>query len=220
MPVRQIGGISRANLAGVASLVRKGNSLTVGFNANQKIPQASVSIVEGTKALVHENVDLTPEHTWTHEVPNAQAEAKYTIEIKDRRGVRLLRQTEGEYDWTPASEIHVGAQPSHRIPDAKDRGYDDWIEFGKDEELNGRLLSALEVYKQALTKFPNGFVAQKAAGRLAVGLLRFEEAKELLEPLQGRDTTDAELSYYLGLAYEGLGDDTHARFQIDAIGVM
>jgi len=216
MPVRQIGGISRANLAGVASLVRKGNSLTVGFNANQKIPQASVSIVEGTKALVHENVDLTPEHTWTHEVPNAQAEAKYTIEIKDRRGVRLLRQTEGEYDWTPASEIHVGAQPSHRIPDAKDRGYDDWIEFGKDEELNGRLLSALEVYKQALTKFPNGFVAQKAAGRLAVGLLRFEEAKELLEPLQGRDTTDAELSYYLGLAYEGLGDDTHARLLFEA----
>ena len=147
---------------------------------------------------------MTPEHAWTHEIPNADAQSKYTIEIQDAKGTTLLRQTEGEYDWTPASEIKVGPQPGYRIPDPDKRSFDDWIQFGKEEELNGRLLSAVDIYRQTLAKFPDSFVAGKAAGRLAAGLLRFEEAKNLLEPLHLRDTTDTEISYYLGIAYDGL----------------
>src|SRR5262249_39600615 len=144
MPVRGIGGISRANLAGIGSLVRKGNSLLVGFNANHAIPQASVSILNRDQSLVHEKVDLTPAQTWLHEVLNADAQAKYSLEIKDASGAILLHQTEGEYDWTPAPEIHVGPQPVHRIPDPAKRTYDDWLEFAKNEELNGANLTALE----------------------------------------------------------------------------
>ena len=210
MPVREIGGISRANLAGVASLQRKDNSLIAGFNANQAIPQADVSILKEGQELFHERVSLLPEHAWMHELPNADAQAKYTIEIKDAKGATLLHQTEGEYDWTPASEIHVGPQPSYHIPDPDKRTYDDWIQFAKDEELNGRNLSALEAYK-VLTKIPESFEAGKGAGRLAASLLRFQEAKDLLEPLHERDTTDTEISYYLGIAYDGLGDSRHTR---------
>ena len=104
----------------------------------------------------------------------------------------------------PASEIKLGPQPGYRMPDPDKRSFDDWIQFGKEEELNGRLLSAMDVYRQTLAKFPDSFVAGKAAGRLAAGLLRFEEAKNLLEPLHLRDTTDTEISYYLGIAYDGL----------------
>jgi tetratricopeptide (TPR) repeat protein len=211
MPVREIGGISRANLAGVASLIRKQQGLFVGFNANQAIPQASVSISKGKEEVVREKVDLAPEHAWTHEFPNADAQSKYTIEIQDANGDILLRQTEGEYDWTPASEIKLGPQPNYRIPDPDKRSFDDWIQFGKEEELNGRLLSAVDVYRQTLAKFPDSFVAAKAAGRLAAGLLRYEDAKILLEPLHLRDTTDTEISYYLGIAYDGLGDTVRAR---------
>ena len=52
---------------------------------------------------------------------------------------------------------------------------------------------------------------RKAAGRLCASLLRFEEAKRFLEPVSARNTTDAEVSYYLGIAYEGLGDRPFAR---------
>ncbi len=147
MPVREIGGISRANLAGVASLSRKANSLRVGFNANQAIPQASVSILKGSESVLHEKVDLVPEHAWTHEVPTVDAQAKYTLEIQDAKGRTLLRQTEGEYDSSPESEIHVGPQPSYRTPEPDQRSVDDWIQLGKDDELNGRNLDALENYK-------------------------------------------------------------------------
>ena len=211
MPVRGIGGISRANLAGVASLARKDNGLVTGFNANQAIPQASVSILNGKQVLFHEKQDLVPERTWTHELANAEAGAKYTIVIQDAKGATLLRQTEGEYDWIPESEIHVGPQPSYQIPVAEKRSYDDWMQLGNDDELNGRNLRALDTYNQVLEKFPNSFSAQKAAGRLAAELLRFEEAKTFLEPLHLRDTSDTEISYYLGMAYDGLGEVQHAR---------
>jgi Flp pilus assembly protein TadD len=211
MPVRDIGGISRANLAGVANLSREANMLIAGFNANHAIPRASVSILKAGQPLVHEKADLTPEHAWTHEIPNADAQAKYTIEVQDANGATLLHQTEGEYDWTPESEVHVGPQPSHHIPEPDQRTYDDWMQFANDEELNGRNLSALEAYNEVLAKFPESFGAGKAAGRLAAGLLRFEEAKALLEPLHARDTTDTEISYYLGIVYDGLGDGAHAR---------
>ncbi len=211
MPVRDIGGISRANLAGVASLRRNGNTLLAGFNANHPIPQAFVSILKGGQPLAHENVDLTPEHAWTREIPDADPQAKYALEIQDAKGVTMIHQAEGEYDWTPESEIHVGPQPSHRMPAPDQRSYDDWMQFANEEELNGRNLSALETYKEVLAKFPDSFGAGKAAGRLAAGLLRFEEAKDFLDPLHARDTTDTEISYYLGIAYDGLGDASHAR---------
>ena len=211
MPAREIGRISRANLAGVASLSRKANSLMVGFNANQAIPQASVSILKGTEPVLQEKVDLVPEHAWTQEAPNVDKQAKYTIEIQDAKGRTLLRQTEGQYDWSPESEIHVGPQPSYRLPESDKRSHDDWIQLGNDDELNGRNLGALEDYKEALAKFPGSFSAGKAAGRLSAALLRFNEAKVYLEPLHARDTTDTEISYYLGLAYDGLGETDHAR---------
>ena len=72
-------------------------------------------------------------------------------------------------------------------------------------------MSAFDAYQQTLAKFPDSFVAGKAAGRLAAGLLRYEEARKFLAPLHSRDTTDMEISYYLGLAYDGLGDSTRAR---------
>jgi tetratricopeptide (TPR) repeat protein len=211
MPVREIGGISRANLAGVLGLARQANTLVVGFNANQAISRARISILTGKKSLFSQTADLTPEHAWTHELPLTDSEAKYTLEIRDAAGTTLIRQTEGEYNWAPESEIHVGPQPSYRMPDPDQRSYDDWMQLGKDEELNGRLLRALNTYKEALQRFPGSFAASKSAGRLAASLLRFEEAKRFLELPHSRDTSDPEISYYLGTTFEALGENRNAE---------
>ena len=55
------------------------------------------------------------------------------------------------------------------------------MQAGKEDELNGRVLRALDIYKETLRRFPDSFLAQKAAGRLATSLLRFDEAKGYLE---------------------------------------
>lgn len=211
MPVRGIGGISRGNLAGVVSLTRHANALAAGFNANRVFAKATISIVNTSHPVFSQTLDLAPERTWTHEVPLTDASAKHTIEIRDAQGAMLIRQTEGEYDWTPESEIHVGPQPSYRLPDPEKRTCDDWIQFGKDLELNGKNLQAVDAYKETLRRFPDSFAALKSTGRLLVSLLRFDEAKSLLERAYARNTSDPELSYYLAIAYDGVGETRKAQ---------
>jgi tetratricopeptide (TPR) repeat protein len=220
MPVRDIGGISRANLAGVVHLSRKDNALVAGLNVNQAVPGAKLRIAVGDKTVFQEKADLVPQHTWTHEVANADAQQKYTFELQDANGIVLLQQTEGHYDWTPVEDVHVGPQTAYRIPEPDRRGADDWLQVGNEQELNGNPLGALRTYQSGLAKFPGSFELSKAAGRLCASLLRFEEAKQLLEPVHARNTSDSEISYYLGIAYDGLSENREARESYEAAARM
>ncbi len=210
MPVRDIGGISRANLAGVVHLSRQGEALVAGLNVNQALSQATLCILAGDHAVFEQKADLSPQQTWSHRVEKADDQQKYTFELRDSKGSVLLRQTEGQYDWTPAEEIRTGPQPSYQMPDPEHRTEDDWLQLGNEEELDGRLLIALQTYHDALARFPESVQGRKAAGRLCASLLRYEEAKNFLETVHARDTTDAEASYYLGIAYEGVGQNREA----------
>src|SRR6266849_2182912 len=220
MPVREIGGISRANLAGVVHLGRKDDALLVGLNVNNEMKNATLRISDGNQRIFDENADLAPERVWSHQARLANPQDKYTFELRDDHGAALLRQTEDEYDWTPAADVHVGPQTTYRIPSAEKRSEDDWIQLGNQKELDGKLLQALETYKQALRKYPDSFGGQKAAGRLCASLLRFAEAKNYLEAVHARDTTDTEVSYYLGLAYEALGEARSARAAYEATHLL
>jgi tetratricopeptide (TPR) repeat protein len=210
MPVRGIGGFARANLAGVVNFTRSADAVTIGLNVNRTYPGASVRILDDGDAILDEKTNLTPERTWTKEIHPA-AVSRYTFELRDGNGMQLLRHTEGEYDWTPAAEIHAGTQAPYTSPAPDQRTEDDWAEQGKNQELNGKLLAALDTYTNGLAKYPNSFALLKASGRLAASLLRYAEAVKYLEPVASRATSDPEIAYYLGLAYEGLGQDRKAQ---------
>jgi len=210
MPVRGTGGISRANLTGVIHLERKDDSIAISLNADQKLPDATVQVLDGRSVVFTEKVNLTPEQTWTREVRIPSKKHKYTVVLKDRRDVVLLRQMEGQYDWTPDSEIKIGPQANYVLPDDSGRTEDDWLQAGHNEELNGDKLSAVNTYERALRKFPTSFELLRAAGRLDTSLKRFEEALPRLAAAHARNTTDGEISYYLGMAQEGVGRERDA----------
>src|SRR2546426_3815342 len=115
MPVREIGGISRGNLAGVVHLERKQKTLYAALNANRKIPAASVRIFDGNASLLDERVDLEPERVWKKEIRVQDAGRKDRFELRSKEGTVLIAQSEGEYDWVPDSEIKVGPQTSYAI---------------------------------------------------------------------------------------------------------
>jgi tetratricopeptide (TPR) repeat protein len=204
IPVRDTDGISRANLAGAVHLERRAGILAVSLNANRKLPAAAIQILDGNTSLLKEKADLVPERVWKKEIRIPNASRKYTFQLKNSEDALLLRQTEGEYDWAPDSEIKVGPQISYLVPEETRRTEDDWLQQGKTEELNGNLLAAMQTYQKALMKFPADFELLKAAGRLDASLMRFEEALPHLAAAHDRNTTDAEISYYLGIAYEGV----------------
>lgn len=220
MPVRDIGGISRANLAGVVHLSRQGNALRAALNVNQAVSGATLRISAGDRGVFQQKTNLSPAHAWSHELENADPQQKYTFELLDAKGSVLLRQTEGEYDWTPEDQVHIGPQAAWKIPDPEHRTEDDWLQLGNGQELDGQLLIALRTYRDALEKFPESYEIRKAAGRLCAGLLRFPEAKGYLEPVHARDTTDAEASYYLGIADEDLGQSRNARESFEAAALL
>jgi tetratricopeptide (TPR) repeat protein len=220
MPVRDIGGISRANPAGVVNVSRKENALEVALNVNQAVPKAMLRITLGDQTAFQEKADLAPEHTWKHELANADTQQKYTFELCDANGAVLLHHTEGQFDWTPVEDIHLGPQPVYRMPVPERRTEDDWLQLGNQQELDGNLLAALQTYQDALAKFPESLGLRKAAGRLCAALLRFQEAKQFLEPVYARNTSDAEVSYYLGISYDALGQDRRARESFEAAARM
>ena len=210
MPVRDTGGISRANLAGVVHLQRNNGILNVAFNVNRKRPAATITILNGTTLLLQEKEDLAPERVWKRDVTIPAGAGSLTFELQSSEGAVLLRQTEGQYDWIPESQIKLGPQVSYKIPEESGRTADDWLQLGKEQELNGNVLTAVQTYEKALQKFPGGFELRKAAGRLDASLNRFEEALPLLVEVHDRNTSDTEVSYYLGIAYEGLEREEEA----------
>src|ERR1700730_6649797 len=117
MPVRDTGGISRANLAGVVHLERRAGMLSVSFNANRKLAGAAIQILDGSTSLISEKADLVPERVWKREIRVPNASRTYTFELKNSEDALLLRQTEGEYDWASESEVKLGAQISYPVPE-------------------------------------------------------------------------------------------------------
>jgi tetratricopeptide (TPR) repeat protein len=208
MPARETGGISRANKVGVISLQARGSDVSAVLNANERLPGARIQLLQDERLLWSETTDLAPEKKWFHSVSLTDPAAKVTFELKDRAGKLLLRHTDGKYDWDPESTIDVGPQQVFDVPAAENRSGDDWLKLGTDQERNGKVVLALETYKSAITKYPRSLALQVAAGRLAASLQRFAEAANLLQAAQKRDTSDAEIAYYLGIAEDGLG---HAR---------
>jgi tetratricopeptide (TPR) repeat protein len=210
MPVRETGGISRANLAGVVHLERKDGTLKAALVTNQKIPSASVRIFAGSTILLDLREDLAPEQVWTRELRLPDVGRKCRFELRNKEGVLLMTQSEGEYDWVPESEIKVGPQTSFAIPPEMEFTADEWLQFGITAELNGELLGAAKAYQMALKKFPASVELEKASGRLLASLRRYREARDYLAAAHARNTTDSETSYYLAISYEGTGAEREA----------
>lgn len=211
MPLRELGGLSRANLAGAVHLSRSGSTLTASLNVNSRMRGATVRLLDGEHVVRTTTADLAPEHTWTQQVAMPNAEHRYTFELRDREGKVVLSQTEGRYDWTPESEVSTGPQKVETIPAAPDRTEDDWVQTGHDDELNGRLLIAANDYREGLKLYPRSQALTISLGRLETALLDYGEASALLKTAQARDTPNPEIAYYLGLTYDGLNEKEHAR---------
>jgi tetratricopeptide (TPR) repeat protein len=211
MPVRGAGGISRANKVGVISLQTRGSDLSAALNVNERISGARIRLIQNGQTIWSETADLCPEKMWRHTASLKDPGARVTFELTDREGKMLLQHTDGAYDWDPESTITVGPQQAYDVPAEGNRTEDDWLKLGTDQELTGKVVLALETYERALGQYPRSCALQIAAGRLAASLQRFAEAASMLQSAQKRDTSNAEIAYYLGIAEEGLGHTREAQ---------
>ncbi len=218
MPVRGIGGFSRANLNGVVNLWREtqalgAKSLWVGINVNRNVLAGKIRIKDGARVVAEEPFALKPSGVFQKNHRQLTGEQPYEIELVDSTGAVLLTHTEGKYDFDPKSDYHLGPQDSYAFPPAQQRAEGDFLELAKSHELWGRLLVAAEVYQQGLDRFPESFELNKAAGRLAVQLKCYDQAVKALSKAQRRISNDPEVNYYLGDAWYHSGEVRKARIE-------
>jgi len=213
MPVREIGGITRANLDAVVHVTRAGarGDLTVGVNVNRAVHGGTLRVKDGETVVASAALTLTPSGALTRTFPGLAADKRYTVEVADGTGHVLLAHTEDRFDFAPTSEIRLGPQPAYEPPPPEKRTAEDLLRLGADQELDGNLLEAWDTYREARARFPASFGLQKAAGRLAEGLKRYDEAVALLSGAEERVSNDAELQHYLALAHARRGDESKAR---------
>jgi tetratricopeptide (TPR) repeat protein len=220
MPVREIGGITRANPEATLHLTRTagpgGVDLAIGLNVSRAVRAGTLVVKDGGRVVRSQPLAITPAEAVQRTVGGLPAASRYTVEVRDADGRVLIAHTEDEFDMRPASEIRVGPQPVREMPPADRRTEGDVLELGEDQELNGKRLVAWDTYAAGRKRFPESLPLLKASGRLAVDLQRYQEAALLLEAAHSRHTTDPEVSYYLALAREALGQDGHARAALEA----
>jgi tetratricopeptide (TPR) repeat protein len=220
-PVRKIGGYSRANDEGVVHVRRgEGNALRVGLNVTRAVRGGRIVVRDGATTVREDALTLEPSGVLDRAYADLAAPGPYTVEIGDGRGHVLLAHTEGRYDVVPKAEVKTGPQPSHVFPSPSQRNEGDWVELGRHQELNGKLLEAHDVYAAALAAFPDSPELHRAAGRLAVQLKRYDQAIEPLSKAVARRSNDAEALYYLGLAQAAVGETQKARFAWDQAATL
>jgi tetratricopeptide (TPR) repeat protein len=220
-PVRRIGGFSRANDEGAVHLRRgEGRALRVGLNVTRPLRGGRLVVRDGTATVGEETLGLDPSGAFDRRFADLAAGGPYTVEVRDAAGRVLLAHTEGRYDVAPKGEVKTGPRVPFVFPLPEKRSEGDWVELGRHQELNGKLLEAHDAYVAALRAFPESPELRRAAGRLAVGLKRYDEAVPSLERAVERRSNDGEALYYLGLARLALGETQKARFAWDQAATL
>jgi tetratricopeptide (TPR) repeat protein len=220
-PVRRTSGFSRANDEGVVHVRRaEGGVLRVGLNVTRAVRDGRIVVHDGPRTVHEDPLTLAPSGFLDRAYAGLTATGPYTVEVRDGTGHALLVHTEGRFDVLPKAEARTGPQPPLVFPPPERRSEGDWLELGRHQELNGKLLEAHDVYRAALAVFPNSVGLGRAAGSLLVGLRRYADAVPPLSHVVARVSNDAEALYYLGLAYAALGETQKARFAWDQAATL
>jgi len=225
IPVREIGGITRANPEAVLNLTRGPSrkpdavSLNLALNVTSVYRKAQLQLRDGPQVVATEEVSLTPRATYQKQFLDLAAGKTYTVTLTDESGEIVLTHTEGKYDFWPKSEVPKELPAAYVYPPADKRSESDFLELGAEEERNGELLKALSTYQDGLQRFAGSLTLHRATGRLDVALKQYDEAAEHLSAVVMRVSNDMEASYYLGLAYAATQewDKSRRAFEVSVL---
>jgi tetratricopeptide (TPR) repeat protein len=223
LPVRDLGGITRANVDAVFHMTRTGpGRVALALDVTRDIPGARLVVRQQTRKLLDRTASLSPRDVWRATLDDGVTDDPVTFEVTDARGALVLAHTENHFDRTPASPQQLGPQQIAR-PRSAVASADEIVEDARVDELEGRRLAAMSAYRAGLDRYPHSLALLKAAGRMAVTLSWPESGADAsaktiawLDEAYARNTTDFETRYYLGLALLEADRPRDARQHLEA----
>ena len=120
MPMRDLGGLSRATPDAVLNLTRAHEpggrvALNIALDVMRPLPAARLEVADGARRVLDERVDLTPASTFRRSVRGQAAAGTYTVRVTDTAGAVIVEHTEGVYDFAPRGDIRPGPQPTSSL---------------------------------------------------------------------------------------------------------
>jgi tetratricopeptide (TPR) repeat protein len=215
IPVRDMGGISRATPDAVLNLARTNEGIVVEIAATHPIHGARIVIADGPKTLFETGIDLDPKakYSKTFDIDARQL----TVRVRDDSGKNILEYTEGVYDSLPFDRNGKVPAPEPPPPGAESEA--DVIARGSYNERRDQFAIAWSAYRTGLQKYPASEGILLGAGRTASILNRFDDALRLLGPLAAKGLPEA--CWYFGAALAATGRlvDATAAFRQASLDV-
>ena len=221
LPVRDVGGITRASEGAVLAMTRTAaTGVRLALDVTRDLPGARIVVRHGSTTAIDLRVALTPNAVWRQDLRDVPVGTPVTFELTDDSGAIVLTHTEGVFDRTPASKVRLGPPLEPPAADEVAPSASTIGERGMIDELEGRRLAALTAYRDGVARYPASALLLKAAGRLALALGWVESGDDSvttwLSAAYAANTTDAELRYYLGVALAAAGRAGEGREHLEA----
>ncbi len=221
IPFRNLGGVTRATTDAVLYAARRKDSsgklvFAVELNATRAIAGARIRILNGGKVVKESSVDLDPAVNWTGAVDAASMQP-YEVQLSTTKARVLLDQIEGVYD----AGIPAGTKPGlQKLVDWNGPETESLlVNREKYRESGGQLAFAQNDSNLGMRRFPKNPAFEKAAGRLALSLLRFDEAVTDMQKVLAKMPLDPEALYTAGAAQAEMGRDSEARALFSKVGI-
>lgn len=213
MPVRGLDGLSRATPDGALSYQRGPGAsgmvtVTAEFLPTHAVAGATVRLMDGALAVKQTKIDLAPEAASKAVFADVPAAASYRLEIVDAQGKVLVAHSEAGWDAVKPGEVKLGSQAAANFANPFTEA--EFLAAAGNWEMLGDFNKTAAVFDKALTAYPQSAALLAAGGRASVEMHRFQEGLARLNGVLALKA-DPESRYYLGVAYEGLGDDVKAE---------
>ncbi len=187
-PVKNIGGMVKANQYGSLNVEQKGDKLLVGFCANQPINN-ELTIISNGKRLFTKNIHLQPTESFVDSFSISEKDVEvrigsliaYSTSEPEERLSEKPRVLSEDYNWSNTDALFIS---------------------GVEKERQRDYMGATEIYEQVLKQDAFHEGALTKMGGLLFRSMHDAEAKSYLMKGLSVDIYNPEANYLLGLIYQ------------------
>ncbi len=203
-PVRDIGGVKKANKDFAVNLELEDQSVFAGVYSTGTAPNITV-IVKNTKTdktLLRETVTTSPDTPYAAEIDVGDDTTIYDLRLEVYESPE---EPSISFQQKPPQEFPM--PEGHRDPgDPKKMNQDELVHSGEWLDKFKRTRQALNYYREALEKDPKDSRANIEMGFFYLDQGKWNEALEHLNTALDRDPDNSRIYFGKGIAYSGLLD--------------
>ena len=214
-PLREIEGVSKANLQAAVHLVEKGNNRAfIGINTSQLFSKSRMELRQSGQLLFSDTIELSPHKPYTKTIPNATVNNDLELSLFDSLGSEIIHYRPSIK--TEKSELPDEVQPP-KAPKEIQSTEELYLTGLRIKQFHNARINPLDYWLEALERDPKDVRCNTQMGIYHKEKGNYLEAKEFLTTAVERLTSsytrprDGEALFHLGMVYLEMGEEEMAE---------